>query len=235
MKKYILGTVGITFFFIASYTFGATILFPIGGGTGTSTISSGAVLYGNGTSAFLSVGPCSDNQIIKYTSNLPLCASDATGGGGSSDFNYIQGAEGHYLIATTTSVGFITGSTASSTLWQLTVGYSTTTSATSTNSFITNLVLTNASSTYLTVSDTAWINKIGGDLPVVGNVIVDSAAAGTKYLQFINSDMQIGGRNSATMNFTNNLASGNFIFAGTNNPNLIVNGGNVGIGMTTPK
>ena len=43
------------------------------GGTGTSTVTTGAVIYGNGTGAFLSIGPCSDGQPLEWSSSLPTC------------------------------------------------------------------------------------------------------------------------------------------------------------------
>jgi len=88
MKKLLVAIFAILLFFGAQNVSGQLRILTVPqGGSSTSTITSGAVIYGNFTGAFLSVGPCSDNEILKYTSNVPLCGTDATGaGGGGADF-----------------------------------------------------------------------------------------------------------------------------------------------------
>ncbi|KKT12210.1 MAG: hypothetical protein UV93_C0006G0007 [Candidatus Azambacteria bacterium GW2011_GWC2_43_27] len=81
------------------------------------------------------------------------------------------------------------------------------TNLTSTNGTITNLIQTNASSTYSTISDTAWINKLA-----------------------------ITGAATSTFNNPITSFSGNFIVAADSANNLLLNpyGGNVGIASTSP-
>jgi len=81
----ILVLLGAGFYYTQEDTFGArTIVRVPQGGTGMSSTTAGAIHYGAGSATLLLAGPCSDNEILKYSSNVPGCASDATGGGGGS-------------------------------------------------------------------------------------------------------------------------------------------------------
>ena len=101
------------------------------GGTGTSTVTTGAVIYGNGTGAFLSIGPCSDGQPLEWSSSLPTCGTDATGAGGDYPFTpqIIGGTE--HSASTTRPFYFSQGLlTSSSTMGFLNVGFLNATSST---------------------------------------------------------------------------------------------------------
>src|SRR3990167_3931167 len=101
------------------------------GGTGTSTVTTGAVIYGNGTGAFLSIGPCSDGQPREWSSSLPTCGTDATGAGGDYPFTpqIIGGTE--HSASTTRPFYFSQGLlTSSSTMGFLNVGFLNATSST---------------------------------------------------------------------------------------------------------
>lgn len=77
------------------------------GGTGTTTLTQGAVLYGYGTSSFRSVGPCGDGKVLGWLSNVPICDTDDSGGGSASiDFNPLSAA---YFVGTSTATTTITG------------------------------------------------------------------------------------------------------------------------------
>jgi len=70
------------------------------GGTGRATLTSGAVLYGNGTGNVALVGPCSDTQVILYTSSVPGCGSSAIDG--TANYNWTGTNRFKTWIASTT-------------------------------------------------------------------------------------------------------------------------------------
>jgi hypothetical protein len=78
------------------------------GGTGSTTLLSGGVLYGNGTGNVLATQACSDNQVIQWTSGVPACSTftiDQTANytwTGYHDFNDFEFANASGTNATTT-------------------------------------------------------------------------------------------------------------------------------------
>lgn len=65
---------------LTSGTWNATAITAQYGGTGRATLTSGAILYGNGTGQVSLLGPCSDNQVPLYTASVPGCGSSAIDG-----------------------------------------------------------------------------------------------------------------------------------------------------------
>lgn len=63
---------------ITSGTWNGTALTVPYGGTGSTTLTSGGALYGNGTSAVLATEPCADDEILVWTSSVPLCGTQST-------------------------------------------------------------------------------------------------------------------------------------------------------------
>lgn len=123
---------------ITSGTWNATDIAVAAGGTGRSTLTSGALLYGLGTSNVGLLGPCSDNESVLFLSNLPTCSAISIDV--SDDFTWT----GAHLWQTASST-FSRG---------LTIGFSTTTTATSTTAFYSPIArfLTYATTTDLFVS-----------------------------------------------------------------------------------
>lgn len=106
------------------------------GGTGTSTVTSGAVIYGNGTGAFLSRGPCTDGQVVEYLSSVPICGTDDTSAGGGT-YPFTSSSFGLTPASATTTLMLLSGGmvTGSSSIGLLTVGVVTGTSTTATSTF----------------------------------------------------------------------------------------------------
>lgn len=81
----ILGLLILACIFVPIYqSYGATVLFPNGGGTGRATLTTGGVLYGNGIAPIGMTALCADGEIIKYSGGVPACGTDTSGAGGSS-------------------------------------------------------------------------------------------------------------------------------------------------------
>src|SRR3990167_5653428 len=169
------------------------------------------------------IGSTTPNSVWKnvYTTNLTvtgltsqncvgtdgngLIQAGVCGGEASLDFNYVVGAEGIYLTPTSTIVGLLTN--ASSTIWKLTTGFSTSTNATSTSfhsnfgnfstSTIGNLLTGTVTATSTTASssfkDLFWIDGQATSLSLSGGLTALGALSGSNLSGTNTGDITLAG------------------------------------------
>ena len=220
MKKYLLAIIGLLIATagVASAAPAANILrniLPESSGTYEIGSSSPAALWlriytQNASTTNLTVSALNaENCDVKSsTTGVFSCGTDATGGsGGSSDFNYVVGAEGRYLTPTSTVVGLLTPFTASSTLQRLSSIFSTSTNATSTNLFsnfavlststIGNLLTGTVTATSTTASssfkDLFWVDGQATSLSLSGGLTALGALSGSNLSGTNTGDVTLAG------------------------------------------
>jgi len=94
---------------ITSGIWNGTLIDVIRGGTGSSTLTSGGVLYGLGTSAVGATGACTDGQTVQWTSGIPLCTTASVDLAGSYSWTGIHDFAATTTMATTTQFGVVGG------------------------------------------------------------------------------------------------------------------------------
>jgi hypothetical protein len=160
------------------------------GGTGTTSLTSGAVLIGAGTSAVTTVSPGTASNVL--TSNGSAWVSQAAGASGVSSFNTRTGAVTLSFVDVTSALGYTpvqpTGSGASGT-WSISINGSAANATTATSATSATTATTATTANALNTSNNYQVNSLG--VGTAGSGTAGEIRATNNVTAFYSSDARL--------------------------------------------